>query len=155
MPGNPTLIGDKLHPASFQRRFYSEKDAIMFCEACGTQLQDGQQFCSTCGKLLSPAPFAESRGGRVRQHVQLLGIFWLILSALHSLAGLLVIAVANAMLMAVRHGSFILPPIVRPIFAIIVLLILGKGLLGVAAGIGLLKRAVWARSLALFLAYLS
>lgn len=127
----------------------------MFCEACGTQLQAGQQFCSTCGKLVSPAPFAEPRGGRVRQHLQLLGIFWLILSALHSLAGLLVIAVANAILMAARHGPFVVPPIVRPLFAIIVLLILGKGLLGVAAGIGLLKRSPWARSLALLLAFLS
>jgi len=89
------------------------------------------------------------------QHVQLLGIFWLVLSALHSLAGILVTAVANALLMAVRHGPFIVPPIVRPLFAFIVLLILGKGLLGVAAGIGLLKRAAWARSLALLLAFLS
>ena len=57
------------------------------------------------------------------------------------------------------HGSSPRPvhcsPIVRPLFAFIVLLILGKGLLGVAAGIGLLKRAAWARSLALLLAFLS
>jgi phage shock protein PspC (stress-responsive transcriptional regulator) len=41
------------------------------------------------------------------------------------------------------------------LIATIALLISGKGVLGVAAGIGLLKRAAWARALALFLAFLS
>jgi len=33
----------------------------MFCEACGTQLQPAQHFCSTCGKPVSPDPFTAAR----------------------------------------------------------------------------------------------
>jgi hypothetical protein len=130
----------------------------MFCEACGTQLQPAQRFCSTCGKLVSPDPFAAARvspAGRVRQHIHALGIFWLVLSGLQMLGGLFLFAAANAFLLALQHGSYAAPLFVRPLIAIIALLISGKGLLGVAAGVGLLRRAAWARALVLFLAFLS
>jgi hypothetical protein len=130
----------------------------MFCEACGTQLQPAQRFCSTCGKPVSPDPFAAARvtpGGRVRQHIHVLGIFWLVFSGLQVLGGLFLFAAASAFLVALQHGSHAAPLFVRPLIAIIALLISGKGVLGVTAGIGLLRRAAWARALALFLAFLS
>jgi phage shock protein PspC (stress-responsive transcriptional regulator) len=121
----------------------------MFCEACGTQLQPAQHFCSTCGKAISSAPAATvgvTAGGRVRQHIQVLGIFWLVL---------FLFAAANAFLLSLERGSYAAPLFVRPVIAIIALLISGKGLLGVVAGLGLLKRARWARALVLFIAFLS
>ena len=130
----------------------------MFCQACGTQLQPAQHFCTTCGKAVSPDPFTAARvtsGGRVRQHVHVLGIFWLVLSGLHVLGGLFLFAAANAFLLALQHGAHAAPLFVRPIIAIIALLISGKGLLGVVAGLGLMRRATWARALVLFLAFLS
>ena len=130
----------------------------MFCEACGTQLQPAQHFCSTCGKAISSAPAATvgvTAGGRVRQHIQVLGIFWLVLSGLHLLGGLFLFAAANAFLLSLERGSYAAPLFVRPVIAIIALLISGKGLLGVVAGLGLLKRARWARALVLFIAFLS
>lgn len=130
----------------------------MFCEACGTQLQPAQHLCPTCGKPVSPQPFAAARltpGGRVQRHIHVLGIFWLVLSGLHMLAGLFLFTAANAFLLALEHGSFAAPLFVRPAIAAIALLISGKGLLGVVAAIGLLKRARWARTLALVLAFLS
>ncbi len=130
----------------------------MFCEACGTELQPAQHFCSTCGKAVSPDPFATARvasGGHVRQHIHLLGILWLILSGLHLLGGILLFVAANAFLLALQHGSHAAPLFVRPVIAVIALLISGKGLLGVVAALGLLRRAAWARALVLFLAFLS
>ncbi len=130
----------------------------MFCEACGTQLQPAQHFCSTCGKAISSAPFAAASvtaGGRVRQHIHVLGIFWLVLSGLHLLGGLFLFAAANAFLLALEHGAHAAPLFVRPVIALIALLISGKGLFGVVAGLGLLKRARWARALVLVIAFLS
>jgi hypothetical protein len=130
----------------------------MFCEACGTQLQPAQHFCSTCGKPISSAPAAMAGvtpGGRVRQHIHVLGIFWLVLSSLHLLGGLFLFAAANAFLLALERGAHAAPLFVRPVIAIIALLISGKGLLGVVASLGLLKRARWARALVLFIAFLS
>jgi hypothetical protein len=74
---------------------------------------------------------------------------------LQLLGGLLLIAAARAFLLLLQPGAHVGPLFLRPLFAILALLILGKGLLGVAAGISLLKRAAWGRALALFLAYLS
>jgi hypothetical protein len=130
----------------------------MFCEACGTQLQPAQHFCSNCGKPVSPNPFAATRatgGGRVARHIHVVSIFWLIFAGLHVLAGLIILAAGNLLFQALEHGSYADPLFVRPIVNVIALLIAGKGLLAAAAGIGLLKRAAWARGLTLFLAFVS
>jgi hypothetical protein len=132
----------------------------MLCEACGAQLQPAQQYCSTCGKLVSPDPFAVARlshGNRVRQHIHVLGIFWVVLSGLHLFGGIVLFATAIAYLSTVMQHDAPLTAMqfVRPFITIVALLILGKGLLGLAAGLGLLRRARWARSLTLTLGFLS
>jgi hypothetical protein len=122
------------------------------------QLQPAQHFCSSCGKAVSSDPYAAARstpGGRVRQHIHVLGILWLVLSGLHLLGGLFLFAAANAFLLALEHGSYAAPLFVRPVIAVVALLISGKGLLGMVAALGLLKRAAWARALVLFIAFLS
>ena len=130
----------------------------MFCEACGTEIQPRQRFCSSCGKLLSPEPIVVSPiANRVRQHVHLLGIFWLAVSALHLLAGVLILAAATAFLGTLLPQDAPLPAIdfFRPFMVIVAILILGKGILGVITGIGLLKMASWGRLLALAMAFIS
>jgi hypothetical protein len=130
----------------------------MFCEACGTQLQPAQHFCSNCGKPVSPNPFAAARatgGGRVARHIHVVSILWLIFAGLHVLAGIIIFAAGNAFLQTLEHGYYADPLFVRPIINAIALLIAGKGLLAAVAGIGLLKRAAWARGLVLFLAFVS
>jgi hypothetical protein len=71
------------------------------------------------------------------------------------LAGVIIFAAGNVLFEALEHGSYADPLFVRPIVTAIALLIAGKGVLAAAAGIGLLKRAAWARGLALFLAFVS
>ncbi len=130
----------------------------MFCEACGTPLQPAQHFCSNCGKPVSPDPFAAARatrGGRVARHIHVVSIFWLIFAGLHVLAGVIIFAAGNVLLRSLEYGSYADPLFVRPVVNAIALLIAGKGLLAAAAGIGLLRRAAWARGLALFLGFVS
>jgi zinc-ribbon domain len=63
----------------------------MFCDKCGTQLSQGAQFCSACGKSVGSAPVGASMPGaasapgvqpashaRVQRHIQLLATLWLV-----------------------------------------------------------------------------
>ena len=59
----------------------------MFCDKCGASLQVDQGFCSRCGKQVSGLIVGYPQRNRVREHVRLLGIFWLALSALDGLMG--------------------------------------------------------------------
>ena len=73
----------------------------MFCTHCGASFRADQRFCGVCGTSvaapgpavaspLAPAPVA-SAGlpplGRVARHVRMLGILWIVLSAIHLLRG--------------------------------------------------------------------
>src|SRR5450432_2169519 len=71
----------------------------MFCDSCGTALQPNQPFCSGCGKeIRGGIQIAYPRPGRVKEHIRLLGIFWLALGALNTVASLGVLFVANVFL---------------------------------------------------------
>ena len=75
----------------------------MFCDRCGTRLNDTQSFCMSCGKAAGTVPLMPARG-RIGGHIRLLGILWLALSAFRLLPGLLLMAMF-------RHGTFdFLPP---------------------------------------------
>ena len=70
----------------------------MFCDGCGGAVQSGQAFCSRCGKqIVGPVAVAVAqRGpGRVKQHVHLLAILWLALSALNGALGLILVVGAT------------------------------------------------------------
>jgi zinc ribbon protein len=130
----------------------------MYCDACGQQVADTAAFCSKCGKSLQPlqAPArASGPSGRVSGHFRLLGILWIIESALRVLPGLVLLALS-------AHSFSFLPPEVPPvvpgilhaIFPAIGGFLLLTGAIGVAAGWGLLERQAWARPLAMVLGVL-
>jgi HEAT repeat protein/predicted nucleic acid-binding Zn ribbon protein len=76
----------------------------MFCDKCGTTLQADQRFCSRCGKEVAGPMVGYPQRNRVREHVRLLGIFWLALSAFRLIPGLFLVAF-------MRHGTMsFLPP---------------------------------------------
>ena len=127
----------------------------MFCDQCGTQLQPGAPRCGSCGK---PAlGLVELRRGRVREHVQLLGILWMAFSALHVIAGVVLIFIAQTLFGRAFHFSGGPPPEItawlRPFLTVIGWLILAKAAAGFIAGWGLLRRQEWARIVALVLAF--
>src|ERR1700724_1723855 len=114
----------------------------MFCDSCGTQVQPGQVVCGKCSKTLTGYV---QQTNRLEHHVHLLGIFWIVYSVLHGLAGVILMIVANTVFGLsgrMYHGS---PFFLQPLLSAIAVLLIIKGVVGVAAGYGLTQRAPWAR----------
>jgi len=120
----------------------------MFCDRCGTQMQDRPGYCPTCGKAVGAIPLMPVES-RLSGHIRLLGILWLAFSAIRFLPGLVV-------LMLFQGQRFTpLPPevpfFVNTIihFAAYALILFGAA--GLLAGWGLLERQPWARTLTMVL----
>jgi hypothetical protein len=127
----------------------------MFCDRCGTPVQPGQAYCSKCGKqIMGPVLFAQPRPGRVQEHVRLLGLFWLALSAFDTIGGVFLYVFVNTLM---PHFAAPDAPtaFLRPFLSVVAILLLAKAALGFLAGWGLLQREKWARILALALAFVS
>ncbi len=131
----------------------------MFCDGCGAALQASQSFCGQCGKEVKQGMhLAYPRASRVREHIRLLGILWLALSALNALGGVILFIVANTIFahrwpgMGPEGGP---PMFLHPLLSFIGILILVKAAAGFTAGWGLLQREPWARILTLIVAFLS
>jgi hypothetical protein len=129
----------------------------MFCDQCGAQLQTGEPRCGRCGKpVVGPS---ELRRSRVREHVRLVGIFWMAYSALHVVVGVVLLIVAETIFGHAFHINNGPPPEVtawlRPLLSFIGWLILAKAAAGFVAGWGLLQRQEWARTVALVVGFVA
>ncbi len=122
----------------------------MYCDHCGTKLNETESYCPTCSK---PAivPLMPPARTRVAGHVRLLGILWLAISALRLIPGLFLMALF-------RHRGTLefLPPdvpfFVNNIMRLLGVMLLGSAAVGILAGWGLLERQPWARMLSIVLA---
>jgi len=133
----------------------------MFCDRCGASVEAEQRFCGRCGREFAGGAggplLAFPRRGRVGEHIRLLGILWLALSALNAVGGLFLFVLANTLFL---HLSEMGAPQgttewLRPFLSVVAILVAGKGLAGFFAGWGLLQRESWARALTLVLAFLA
>lgn len=117
----------------------------MFCDRCGAKLEDSQNFCPNCGKVLGAIPLMPAQG-RIAGHIRLVAIFWLAMSALRLLPGLF-------LLIMFRPGASVLPPevplFVHGLLQAIGTLFLCSAVLGIIIAWGLLERQPWARMLAI------
>lgn len=132
----------------------------MFCNSCGKELQAGQQFCGACGQPVGVArvPTAANRVGDNRK---LLSILWMVYAVLNLLAGFAAWVVGNAILSAVLSSiarntpGAQIPDFIRPLLTFVTVLVLAKGALCLAAGLGLWQRATWGRIAALIAGFIS
>ena len=117
----------------------------MFCDRCGTKLNQGATYCSKCGKPVGVVPLMPARG-RITGHARLLGILWLAFSAFRLVPGLVLLLIFGH-----RWGIFPpeVPGFVHVLLPGIGMFFLASSLIGFAAGVGLLCRQPWARMLAL------
>ena len=116
----------------------------MFCDGCGAAVQSGQAFCSKCGKqIVGPISLMQPRPGRVREHVRLLSLFWLALSAFNTIGGIALYVVANTVLVhkAAQEGGP--PAFLTPLLSAVAILLLAKAAFGFIAGWGLLQHEHW------------
>ena len=123
----------------------------MFCDRCGTQLPQSAAFCAGCGKAVGFTPLVPAQG-RITGHVHLLGIFWLAMSAVHLIPGLLMVSLFG------HRGRFLppeVPTFVHGIVSTVGVFILAAAVAGLITGWGLLQREPWGRMLAIVMACLN
>ena len=131
----------------------------MYCDGCGTQLQESQRFCSACGKPagIAVVPYPNSR---VASHYQLLGILWVVYSFFVFIGGGILFVMANTFFVNFRGGTgtgqapFSLG-FLQPLLSFVAVAVVCKAVLGVIAGVGLLQRQHWARMIAIVAAFLA
>jgi hypothetical protein len=129
----------------------------MFCDRCGTSLNDTQAYCPSCGKATEAAPRAPApQPNRVAGHVRLLGIFWLAYSAVQLMGSWFLASIFprffDSRFFSGWGWSPHIPFLVGGLLRAVGWVLLARGVLGVIAGWGLLDRQPWARILAIVLA---
>lgn len=118
----------------------------MFCDGCGMQVRDDQNFCPSCGKSFRASP--PSSQARVTSHLRTLGVLWIVYSILHliPLGAMFVFGTVGLPWWPHEHH---MPPFIGPMMAAFGVLGAIFAILGIAAGWGLLERRSWARGLAI------
>jgi hypothetical protein len=131
----------------------------MFCDRCGAAVQPDQRFCGRCGKEFSAAAIAHPPPSRVQEHIRLLGILWLALSALNAVGGIVLYILANTLFLHLHEMPNVPPDVpagfLHSLFSVIGFFVLVKAAFGFFAGWGLLRREPWARMMTIVLAFLA
>jgi len=130
----------------------------MFCTACGTPVQPGQQFCASCGSAAGgyrAAPYAAPPFNRLAAHLRPLAIIWIVASAVRFLPVLGMhwfwpFRTAFGWPFWGFHPGHLLG-----FFGVIGAMLGLSGVLGLLAGWGLLSMQPWARTLAIVLGCIS
>jgi hypothetical protein len=148
----------------------------MFCSGCGQPISPGQQYCLRCGRAVPAAGLAGGPFGapaaygvapavypytRVHRHLQSVGILWIAYGAWTlfnwALAMSFFAGAFGHYFGHWNHGPFGEFPFTHlPWFApLITLILVGRTILSVVTGLALVRRAPWARMLALVTAFLT
>ncbi|MBZ5685371.1 MAG: zinc ribbon domain-containing protein [Acidobacteriia bacterium] len=132
----------------------------MFCDRCGASVEPGQAFCSKCGKqIVGSISVMQSYPSRVQQHVHLLGILWLAMSAFNAVGGIFLLMLGNVLFPHLREMKDVPSDVpvgfLMALFTTLGILVVAKAALGFFAGWGLMQRETWARVLVLVLAFIS
>lgn len=128
----------------------------MYCNSCGANVPPGSRFCPMCSRPVEGVvPVPPER--RIASHLTLLGSLWIAYSLL-AVFGAMVLFILNKTLFAALEARGQLGPeggFLRPLFAMLGLLVLCKGVFCFISGIGLLTKQPWARILALVMGCIS
>jgi hypothetical protein len=133
----------------------------MFCGNCGASIEQGQAFCSRCGRPVGTARAEQPvfYPGRVARHVKTVAILWVIWSGLKLLAGLGMVFFGTLALarffvfvpFQAHWHPFWMGSLMGFGGAVEVLF----GIAGIIAAWGLFERRPWARVLTIILAFIT
>jgi hypothetical protein len=139
----------------------------MFCQSCGSPLDEGARFCKSCGNAVpGPAPrpqvLAADPVQVLSNHVRVLGVLWLVYSIFHILMSVCTLAFSHYFLPAMQdafsHGNIPFPfPIFRfmhMFYALSAIYGVATGIPGIFAGVALLQGKRMARALAIVAAFI-
>jgi hypothetical protein len=138
----------------------------MYCSACGQPMDASQTICQKCGRQSAPiasyAPPVRDQRDRVRRHVQAVAILWIVYGfwiLLHWTIAVGVLAGAFGSWGHISHGfdGFYAFPFFHAawLVPIITAFLVGRAALCIVTGISLLRRASWARILAIIAAFIA
>jgi hypothetical protein len=139
----------------------------MFCSGCGQVVDPNQPVCLNCGRpvprvapvVVAPAPYFFYT--RVHRHIQAVSILWIAYGAWTLVTWVLAMSFFTGALGGYfghgHHGPFgEFPFSTMPWFApLISVFVIGRTILSVATGLALVRRAPWARMLAIVVAFLT
>jgi hypothetical protein len=137
----------------------------MYCSACGQPMDASQAICQKCGRTSAPiasyAPPSYPRN-RVHRHMQAVAILWIAYSLWIVLHWVIAVGFLSGALTHWGHMShgfdgFYGFPFFHATWLVplITAVLVGRAILCVVTGISLLRRAPWARTLALVTAFLA
>jgi hypothetical protein len=137
----------------------------MYCQHCASQLDEGAQFCRSCGKPVvqfAPRVVVADPLQVLSNHLRIMGVLWLVYSGLHIMMAVWTLFFARYFLPsfeAILQRSS--TPFPFPIFHFMRLFYIlsffygiATGILGISAGYGILQRRPWARIVALVAAFI-
>lgn len=139
----------------------------MYCSACGQPMDPYQPYCPRCGRQTTPiatAPPAPWVWSRVHRHVHTLGILWIAYGVWTMLQWMVMVPFLSGVFRGwgfpwghgyegfhyhfpFEHMPWLLP--------MITMILAGRAALSLITGIALLRRASWARMLAIVTAFLT
>jgi len=137
----------------------------MYCSACGQLMDASQTICQRCGRQVVPialyAPGAYQRN-RVHRHMQALAALWIAYSLWILLHWAIAVGVLAGAFSHWGHHSRAFEGLYEfPFFhaswlvPFITVFLVGRAILCLVTGISLLRRASWARMLAIVAAFLA
>ncbi|HXN29342.1 MAG TPA: zinc ribbon domain-containing protein [Candidatus Acidoferrales bacterium] len=138
----------------------------MFCQYCGSALDEGARFCRSCGKPVpgpatAPQIAAQHPVEVLRHHVHLLGILWLAYGALRIMMAVWILAFSHYFLPAMQdvlsrsNSPFPLPiaDFLRTVYAVSAVYGVLTGSFAIYAGYALMQRKRIARAMVIVAAF--